>query len=72
MIAVKEPGMNPQDSAAVVEVDQMTILGLAQGEDFAAINGSSKTRFQRPDMQSWIQVRTQRVGYLHTVLKCLD
>jgi len=39
MIAVKEPGMNLQDFAAVVEVDQTTNLRLAhKGDPFRKIH----------------------------------
>ena len=53
MIAVKEPAMNPQDFAAVVEVDQTTILRLAHKRDLPGTCGSSRWRFQGPDKQSW-------------------
>jgi len=55
MIAVKDPAMNLQDFAAVVEVDLTTIFRLTHKGDLQGTNGSSRSQFQGPDMQSWIQ-----------------
>lgn len=55
MIAAKDPAMNPQDFASVVEVDQTTILRLAHKADIPRFYGSSGPRFKGLDMQSWIQ-----------------
>ena len=53
MIAAKDPAMNPQECASVVEVDQTTILRLADKGDLPGTCGSSRWRFQGPDKQSW-------------------
>jgi len=55
MIAAKDPAMNPQDFASVVEVDQTTILRLVDKGDLPETCGSSRSRFQGPDKQSWSQ-----------------
>ena len=71
MIAVKEPAMNPQDFAAVVEVNQMTIPRLTHKGDLPGTCGSSRSRTQGSDMQSWIQAQMQGNRLLHLVLKGL-
>jgi len=53
MIAAKDPAMNPKDYASVVEVDQTTILRLADKGYLPGTCGSSRWRFQGPDKQSW-------------------
>jgi hypothetical protein len=53
MIAAKDPAMNPQECASVVEVNQRTILRLADKGDLPGTCGSRRRRFQGPDKQSW-------------------
>lgn len=55
MTVLMESAMTAQDIAAVVNVDETTIHGSAQKEDLPGFDGSSKSRIQRPVLQSWIQ-----------------
>ena len=54
MTVLMKSAMTEQDDAAVVNVDETTIHGSAQKEYLPGFDGSSKSRFQRPGLQSWV------------------
>ena len=52
-----EPAMTVRDVAAFLNVDEKTIYRLAQKGDLPGFKVSGSWRFQRPDLEAWIEGR---------------
>ena len=52
-----EPAMTVHDVAALLNVDEKTIYRLAQKGDLPGFKVSGSWRFQRPDLEAWIDRR---------------
>jgi excisionase family DNA binding protein len=52
-----EPAMTVHDVAAFLNVDEKTIYRLAQKGDLPGFKVSGSWRFQRPDLEAWIDRR---------------
>ena len=52
-----EPAMTVRDVAAFLNVDEKTIYRLAQKGDLPGFKVLGSWRFQKPDLESWIQER---------------
>ena len=52
-----EPAMTVRDVAAFLNVDEKTIYRLAQKGDLPGFKVSGSWRFQRPDLEAWIDRR---------------
>ena len=54
---IVEPAMTVRDVAAFLNVDEKTIYRLAQKGDLPGFKVSGSWRFQRPDLEAWIDRR---------------
>ena len=52
-----EPAMTVRDVAAFLNVDEKTIYRLAQKGDLPGFKVLGSWRFQRPDLEAWIDRR---------------
>jgi excisionase family DNA binding protein len=52
---IVEPAMTVRDVAAFLNVDEKTIYRLAQKGDLPGFKVLGSWRFQRPDLESWIE-----------------
>jgi excisionase family DNA binding protein len=55
MPPIVEPAMTVRDVAAFLNVDEKTIYRLAQKGDLPGFKVLGSWRFQKPDLESWIQ-----------------
>ena len=55
-----EPAMTVRDVAATLNVDEKTIYRLAQRGDLPGFKVAGAWRFQRADLQRWINQRKRR------------
>jgi len=52
---IVEPAMTVRDVAAFLNVDEKTIYRLAQKGDLPGFKVLGSWRFQKPDLESWIE-----------------
>ena len=57
MPPIVEPAMTVRDGAAFLNVDEKTIYRLAQKGDLPGFKVLGSWRFQRPDLEAWIDRR---------------
>ena len=57
-----EPAMTVRDVAATLNVDEKTIYRLAQRGDLPGFKVAGAWRFQRADLQRWINQRKRRTA----------
>ncbi len=57
-----EPAMTVRDVAATLNVDEKTIYRLAQRGDLPGFKVAGAWRFQRVDLQRWINQRKRRTA----------
>ena len=55
MPQIVEPAMTVRDVAAFLNVDEKTIYRLAQKGDLPGFKVLGSWRFQKPDLESWIE-----------------
>jgi excisionase family DNA binding protein len=55
MSHIVEPAMTVRDVAAFLNVDEKTIYRLAQKGDLPGFKVLGSWRFQKPDLESWIE-----------------
>ena len=57
---IVEPAMTVRDVAAFLNVDEKTIYRLAQKGDLPGFKVLGSWRFQRPDLEAWINRRKEQ------------